>query len=99
MKKKFNLKEGEMVCRICGGVGKVRKIRPPRKTPFYVMCSHCQGTGRVDWVENIVGKKPMAKFSTDEIVEKLALQMARDIDEKILKTLSEEAKKGGSNFC
>ena len=46
----FKLEEGEMVCDKCEGGGKSWIYTTP--------CSKCQGEGKVDWIENIVGRKP-----------------------------------------
>ncbi|MCK5613597.1 hypothetical protein KAR91_67635 [Candidatus Pacearchaeota archaeon] len=46
----FKLEEGEMVCNQCEGSGK--------SWIYTTLCSKCQGHGKVDWVENIVGRKP-----------------------------------------
>lgn len=46
----FKLEEWEMVCDKCEGRGTSWIYTTP--------CSKCQGKGKVDWIENIVGKKP-----------------------------------------
>lgn len=45
----LKLEEWEMVCNKCEGCG---------GTWIHTVCTKCQGKGKVDWVENIVGRKP-----------------------------------------
>ena len=46
-----NLEEGEIICSECNGTG------VNRHGTFEYVCSKCQGDGKLDWVENVVGKK------------------------------------------
>ena len=67
MLKKYNkhnknyteLKEGEKFCKLCGGEGMVKPKRDYtfKKTDLLV-CNKCLGTGQLDWIEKVVGKKP-----------------------------------------
>ena len=59
----MDLKEGEVICSKCDGKG-VELI--PHKFLFQgkvemgqrtIFCSKCDGNGKLDWVENIVGKE------------------------------------------
>lgn len=56
----LKLKEGEMICDKCEGKGGASHAHPSSdlNSPNWVRCQKCQGKGKVDWVENIVGKKP-----------------------------------------
>ncbi len=56
--KKRNLKEGELICDKCDGKSGSVNGKPSDSltNAAWVRCSKCQGTGKVDWVENIVGK-------------------------------------------
>ena len=58
-----NLKKWEMVCNKCDGVGITRKNKHAIN-----VCSKCQGTGKVDWLENIVGKKSVEEIPTERAV-------------------------------
>lgn len=49
------LKEGEMICPKCKGIP--IKKRLVENGWFFVFCPGCHATGKVDWIENIVGKK------------------------------------------
>jgi len=53
------IKEGEKFCKSCRGAGMVKSKRDYtfKKTDLLV-CSKCLGTGKLDWVEKVVGKKP-----------------------------------------
>ncbi len=53
-----NLEEWEMVCDKCKGGGSFPKKFSKLEDPYYSTCSKCQGKGKVDWIENIVGRKP-----------------------------------------
>ncbi len=55
MSENLKLEEGEMICDKCDGKG---TITSRIDTNCASMCQKCQGLGKVDWVENIVGKKP-----------------------------------------
>ena len=58
----LKLEEGEMICDKCEGKGCISsKIDP---TTMASSCQKCQGTGKVDWIENIVGKKPEMQFGS-----------------------------------
>jgi len=66
-------------------------------------CKKCQGTGKLDWIERIVGKRPRKlsayfncfgisdildiKIPQDELVRRVAEQIAADIDREIIETL------------
>ena len=63
MTEQFNLEESEHICDKCGGTGRINTYSPYnsyiRARRRKVFCPMCQGTGRLDWIENIVGKKPI----------------------------------------
>ena len=47
--KVINLKPGEVICNECNGTGlKTNQVYHP--------CPKCYGTGKLDWIENIVGR-------------------------------------------
>ena len=48
--KDLKLEEGEMICDKCEGTGTA-------KGEEWISCSKCLGSGKVDWIENIMGKK------------------------------------------
>ena len=48
---------GEMICDKCNGSGSCNTKYSQETSPYYVRCPKCKGRGKVDWVENIIGKK------------------------------------------
>lgn len=63
----------EFVCYNCNGKKRI-KLKE---------CPVCNGYGRLDWIENIVGKKEENSFSKD-LLNELADKMAMEIDHEIL---------------
>lgn len=54
------LKPGEVKCEKCKGTGYNLKA-PDNNIPRYQKlppCPKCHGSGKLDWIENVVGKKP-----------------------------------------
>ena len=52
------VEEYEAICDKCGGVGSViAKYNYYRKTHTRSQCPKCKGTGRLDWIERIIGEK------------------------------------------
>ena len=100
------LKEGEVICDRCQGT-----CHEPNSNDNDELCTEicgrCLGHGKLDWIENIVGKirekrklssswtvsqstEVKGIFSYDiekELMEALAEEIAKDIDEQILKEL------------
>ena len=73
----INLKEGEAICPECNGIGggfskKFEKL--------WLNCGKCGGDGKLDWVEMILGKKPIEFLYTPdglrkEMASKLRMEM------------------------
>jgi hypothetical protein len=51
-----NLKKGEYLCKPCNGWGRILNEDSLLRTPF-LKCPVCLGDGKLDWIENIVGKQ------------------------------------------
>jgi len=49
-------KEGQLICPKCSGGGSYPKKSAALEDPAFLRCSKCQGSGIVDWIENVVGK-------------------------------------------
>lgn len=64
----MKLKKGEIICNKCNR--SVMYSRPQFKDePFdsylaeiAILCNKCKGTGKLNWIENIVGKKNVKKL-------------------------------------
>jgi DnaJ-class molecular chaperone len=52
--KKMLLLNGEVLCDVCRGWKQVEISEGFR---YIVDCPKCHGTGKLDWIENVVGKK------------------------------------------
>lgn len=51
-------KKGEMICDKCNGEGNIGFIEPDKNgRSYWQVCPKCLGFGKVDWIENIIGKK------------------------------------------
>lgn len=50
----MDLITGLMICSKCNGIGFINK---PQRPGQVCRCPKCQGNGKLDWIENIVGKK------------------------------------------
>ena len=48
------LKEGETICPVCNGSG---ENNPGKRLGMTMACRKCQGHGKLDWVEMVVGVK------------------------------------------
>jgi DnaJ-class molecular chaperone len=55
----MDLNPGDIVCRECGGTGNSNYNKPDDEFDFVfnIKCPKCNGIGKLDWVENVVGKK------------------------------------------
>jgi len=52
----INLQKGEYLCKPCNGWGRILNEDELLRTPF-LKCPVCLGHGKLDWIENIVGKR------------------------------------------
>jgi len=60
----ITLLENEYLCEPCNGWGRVMNEDGELRT-IYVQCPRCLGEGKLDWVENIVGKREENKKGDD----------------------------------
>lgn len=61
---------------------------------IYSKCKFCWAIGKLDWIENIVGKqKPTLSFE-EEAIENMSIEIAKQIDKDILKALKTDVSSG-----
>jgi len=60
----ITLLENEYLCEPCNGWGRVMNEDGELRT-IYVQCPRCLGDGKLDWVENVVGKSEENKKGPD----------------------------------
>jgi len=103
---KLKLKPGEYKCNLCNGKGKI----PAEKNPECLIgivgqlttCPKCHGSKKLDWIENVIGKKKPVMFSfgvdssasvscqhqlSSKVISEIAGELANKIDGEILKML------------
>lgn len=55
---KIELNPGEHLCDECNGEGRTGFTIPNKHIRSYpIICNKCRGNGKLDWIENIVGKR------------------------------------------
>ena len=92
----LKLEEGEIICSECEGRG--TKPSSINSATMASICKKCQGDGKLDWIENIVGKVPKltgffgsSSTSGHGISQKdldfMSKQLADKIDNEILETM------------
>jgi len=67
----MKLEEGEVICPQCEGTGKPNNNKFEN---FYLVpkvCDKCHGSGKLDWIENIVGKKEPAQTRNMKFLNEL----------------------------
>ena len=84
LQEKITLDEGEDFCPKCEGMGAKTEIG------FYP-CHKCLGKGKLDWIEKIMGVKPLKDFDhlmsqwTNKAAKDLAIKIDNEILDSILK--------------
>lgn len=79
------LKKGEVKCDECSGCGSIVKVKTTMvdlKHISYDMmspCPKCKGDGKLDWVENVVGKK----LSEEEEKREIMMEMFKNTQIKL----------------
>jgi len=81
---KLDPEKGEVICEKCDGKGTRRK---PGHISLLEICPTCNGAGKLDWVENVTGRKrtvPMTKDVRKAIISIINSKSAEDVDKKLL---------------
>jgi len=96
----MKLNEGEMICNKCEGMGTLPSEQDPNT--MAKICKKCFGHGKVDWLENILGKKAIQSNSSSgwgassssgipqETLDKMSQHLADSIDKDIMETMINE---------
>lgn len=100
--KKAKIEEWEFRCEKCKGKG---TIILDTSNDYNPKCPECQGTGKLDWIENIVGKRSEdIQTLMNRLSEEMAKHFADKIDKEIIESIEKEAehdikiKNGGNLF-
>lgn len=89
--KQIKLNPGEVLCDKCNGKGRITYSKH-----FSETCYKCKGVGKLDWIENIVGKTSSPNdLLEDAFYKQMAKELADAIDSEILKSLGVLNKIGG----
>ncbi len=64
MKTEKDLKEGEVICNKCSGTG---EIHGRRRIDASLTCSKCWGVGKLDWIDNVMGRSNFDQFPHGEL--------------------------------
>lgn len=56
LKRYIEKNEGEIFCPKCNGKGKIKSKTSYFKMIILFTCDKCLGSGKIDWVETIMGK-------------------------------------------
>jgi hypothetical protein len=64
------MKEGEYICYKCKGTGRFSAcVDSPHFYECLVRCPICKGTGKLDWISNIIKPKNDGKIEVDILVK------------------------------
>lgn len=76
----MKLKPGELKCEKCNGIG---WYLIPSTISGYIECSRCLGSGKLNWIENIVGKTRESRIN--EYLEEMRDSISDQMIEEFLK--------------
>jgi len=68
----MNLEEDEHICPKCNG----NRVVCRKKDDVWIICPFCQGVGKLDWIENVVGKRKMPYHQLQDKMYDMLLQQA-----------------------
>jgi len=96
------LEPGEVICDQCKGTGHPNNNEIDYNDKFYFnvphACDKCNGSGKLDWIENIVGKNPRKltgdwtiEWSTSE--QLYGSNLEKDIVDQISKNMADKIDK------
>ena len=75
MKTNIELREGEVICSSCKGVGH-------DKQAIYV-CKKCDGSGKVDWVSNVMLRKRRMTSMSRVNIRRLVLHIQKMVEDSV----------------
>lgn len=74
-----DLKEGEVICNKCEGGGSWPQKFLELENPAWVRCPKCQGCGKLDWIEAVVGKPKTIWFNIPKTRKQYPKLLASEI--------------------
>lgn len=70
-------------CSECGGKGYQVRSESPNSPGIIFRCPKCGGRGELDWVEQVVGRRPEVRVpNTDQLIEKYKKDREYDLEDK-----------------
>ena len=81
----MKLEEWEVVCYRCNGKTSTLLDKYGKR----ITCPKCYGEGKLDWIENVIGKRKPTRSILDDIADHLAEELEKDIDKQIMKEIME----------
>ena len=78
-------KEGEIICPECKGKGQHPEVNKGGFIIRYLTCPKCQGSGKLDWVEMVVGKRYRRVIDLSEYIPDILFN--RSIEEIISESM------------
>jgi len=67
----MELKPGDKICKECNGSGIINPEKRFDGGTIVAICSSCDGDGKFDWIEQVVGKKQFIKNPDKSIIARV----------------------------
>lgn len=88
----IDLQEGEIICDVCKGNFCTQRLH--EDMIYRQVCYKCNGAGKVDWVDNVLGKKSQrASLKSDWALSGASIGAAVRENQKIIEKMSKKIAK------